>query len=62
MIADCSLIFGAEKMFYLLIALGAAYARRGKQLRSDIPSPEPIRLSELRPRNGAKAVPASSGD
>jgi len=62
MLADCSLIFGAEKMFYLLIAFAAAYARRGKQLRSDIPAPEPIRLSEPRPRNGAKAIPASSGD
>jgi hypothetical protein len=59
MLADCSLIFGAEKMFYLLIALAAAYARRGKQLGSDIPGPEPARLSEPRPRNGAKAIPPS---
>jgi hypothetical protein len=31
MIADCSLTFGIEKMFYILVALSAAYVRRGKQ-------------------------------
>jgi O-antigen ligase len=45
MIADCSLMFGVEKMFYILVALAAAYARRGKQLTSDIPAPEPARPS-----------------
>lgn len=60
MIADCSLMFGVEKMFYILAALAAAYVRRGKQLRGDIPAPKAIRLSEPTPRNGAKAIPASS--
>ena len=34
MIADCSLIFGVQKMFYGLVALAAAYARHGKQATS----------------------------
>jgi hypothetical protein len=36
MIADCSLIFGVEKMLYVLIALAAAYARQGKQMISPV--------------------------
>ena len=31
MIADCSLILGVQMMFYVLIALAAAYARQSKQ-------------------------------
>jgi hypothetical protein len=42
MIADSSLIYGVEKMFYILIALAAAYAR-SKPLKSDVPAPEPAR-------------------
>jgi O-antigen ligase len=32
MIADCSLILGVQMMFYVLIALAAAYARQSKQV------------------------------
>jgi O-antigen ligase len=48
MIADCSLMFGVEKMFYILVALAAAYVRRAKQLRGDIAAPEPVRASPSR--------------
>jgi hypothetical protein len=36
MIADCSLMFGVEKMFYILVALATAYARQGKQAISHV--------------------------
>jgi hypothetical protein len=54
MIADSSLIYGVEKMFYILIALAAAYAR-SKQLKSDVPAPEPAR------RNGPARSMAPPG-
>jgi O-Antigen ligase len=57
MIADCSLIFGAEKMFYLLIALAAAYARQSKQLTPQVSAPDPARRNERRPLDVARAMP-----
>jgi O-antigen ligase len=31
LIADCSMMFGVEKMFYIMVALGAAYVREGRR-------------------------------
>jgi O-antigen ligase len=52
MIADCSLIFGVEKMFYGLVALAAAYARQGKQATSPASTTNTDPRRELRPLNG----------
>jgi hypothetical protein len=49
MMADCSLIMGVEKTFYVLIALAAAYARQGAQSKSDPPTPNLARRNERGP-------------
>lgn len=49
MMADCSMIMGVEKTFYVLIALAAAYARRGAQSRSDPSTPDLARQNERGP-------------
>jgi hypothetical protein len=51
MLADCSLILGVEKIFYILIGLAAAYARSGTKKPSDSPAPNPVR------RKGNEPVP-----
>lgn len=59
MIADCSLIFGVEKMLYILVALAAAYARQGNQAVSHVSTTNADRRNEIRPLNGARAMPLS---
>jgi hypothetical protein len=51
MIADCSLIFGVEKMFYVLVALAAAYARQGKHATSPVSTTNADLRNELKPLN-----------
>jgi O-Antigen ligase len=53
LIADCSLMFGVEKMFYILVGLGAAYARQGNQATSPVSTTSAERRNELRPLTGA---------
>lgn len=59
MLADCSLIFGAEKMFYLLVALAAAYARQGTQHKTRISATKVARRDERKPLSGARPMPLS---
>jgi hypothetical protein len=57
MIADCSLILGVEKMLFVLIALAAAYARQGSQIRSGPTMPNSCQPNEDRPgKPAAKSV------
>jgi O-antigen ligase len=57
MIADCSLMFGVEKMLYISVALAAAYARRGKQVTSHVSTTNAKPRSDLSPLNGARTIP-----
>jgi hypothetical protein len=49
MIADCSLILGVEKTFYVLIGLAAAYARHGTKKAAAPAVPDPPRRNERGP-------------
>ena len=54
MIADCSLIFGVEKMLYLLVALAAAYARQ------DVRGTAPVSMPAHSARAGGGGQPNSA--
>jgi hypothetical protein len=49
MIADCSLILGVEKTFFVLIALAAAYARQGAKKTSSASAPSPTLRKDREP-------------
>jgi hypothetical protein len=49
MLADISMIFGVQKMFYILIALAAAYARQRNQKTSPLNMPNPTRPNQRGP-------------
>jgi hypothetical protein len=56
MIADCSLTFGIEKMFYVLIALAVAYASQAKQAISTACTTDTDRRNEPRPLSGVSRI------
>jgi hypothetical protein len=55
MIADCALYFGVGKLFYILIALAAAYARQHKQAISPVPAVIPSPGNRRRATKGSAA-------